>query len=271
MVFCFDGDRAGREAAWRALENTLPLLREGRQAGFLFLPENEDPDSLVRQQGRKVFEQLLQQSLSLSEYFFQHLTARNDINTLEGRARMVEQAQPLLQRLPESVLKDMLFQQLTDIARISLNRLNPAKSNHVKPARAISDKQVRRTPPRYAIALLLKEPELAQQAGDTRVLHGLDIPGIPLLAEIIEFLKVNPHISYLWEKYRDTETKQILSQLINWQPLISESLFAAEFLETMQQINKLTEDYVFDKLRQSSFSALNEDERALLRNYRKST
>ena len=269
IVFCFDGDRAGREAAWRALDNALPMLRDGRQAGFLFLPEGEDPDSLVNKQGKEAFEVLLQQSLSLSDYFIQKLLSENDVKTLEGRASFIEQARPFLDKLPDSIFKDMLIQQLADVAKFPSDRLGSEKTSNTKPARPLSDQQVRRTPIRRAIALLLKEPELAQKAGNVHLLSTLNIPGMSLLVEIIDFLKDRPYINMLQEKYRNTENEVILAQLMNWQPIISDTLYEAEFLEVMQQVNKFAENYIFDKIRQGSLSDLSNDEREFLRNSQK--
>ncbi|MGD8681120.1 MAG: DNA primase, partial [Lysobacterales bacterium] len=108
VVFCFDGDRAGRQAAWRALEATLPKLREGRQARFLFLPEGEDPDSMVRRQGGEAFSGLLDRAQPLSEFFFDHFTEAVDMDSLDGRAKLVEMSRPQLKKLPEGVFRDMM-------------------------------------------------------------------------------------------------------------------------------------------------------------------
>jgi DNA primase len=104
VVFCFDGDRAGREAAWRALENTLPVLTDGREARFLFLPEGEDPDSLVRKIGKDTFEQRIASATHLSDFFFERLSAQLDIDSIDGRARLVNLAKPLLARMPDGML-----------------------------------------------------------------------------------------------------------------------------------------------------------------------
>ncbi|MDJ0740543.1 MAG: DNA primase, partial [Gammaproteobacteria bacterium] len=98
VVFCFDGDRAGRDAAWKALQTALPLMRDGRQARFLFLPDGEDPDSLVRQIGAAAFTERVGGAQPLSEYLFEKLSAQVDMQTLDGRARLGELTQPLLER-----------------------------------------------------------------------------------------------------------------------------------------------------------------------------
>ena len=100
VVFCFDGDEAGSRAAWRALESVLPLLRDGRQALFMFLPQGEDPDSLVRAQGREHFEACADGAESLGTFLFEKLKAQVNLDTLDGRARLFEAARPLLDKLP---------------------------------------------------------------------------------------------------------------------------------------------------------------------------
>src|SRR5690242_1505838 len=112
VFFCFDGDRAGRSAAWRALESVLPRMRDGRQAFFLFLPEGEDPDTLVRKEGREGFEARLKQATPLSEYFYAYLSHDVNVATLDGRARLAEHAKPLLAKLPDGAFRDLMYAEL---------------------------------------------------------------------------------------------------------------------------------------------------------------
>ncbi len=100
VYFCFDGDRAGRQAAWRAVESVLPRMRDGRQAFFLFLPDGEDPDSLVRKEGPAGFEDRLKIATPLSEFFFGELGKDVNLASLDGKARLAERARPLLARFP---------------------------------------------------------------------------------------------------------------------------------------------------------------------------
>src|SRR5690625_2469202 len=112
VVFCFDGDRAGRAAAWKAMEASLPSLRDGRQASFLFLPDGEDPDSLVRAEGREGFDTRMTQATPLSDYLFDTLGADIDTHSLDGRARLAEQARPLIARLPDGAFRELMGQEL---------------------------------------------------------------------------------------------------------------------------------------------------------------
>ena len=115
IVFCFDGDSAGRRAAWRALENTLPKLLEGRQAKFAFLPEGTDPDSLVRERGPEGFEEIVTNAPTLGTYLFDELREQVDLSTLDGRARYRALAEPLLSRIPEGNFRDLANQELDQI------------------------------------------------------------------------------------------------------------------------------------------------------------
>ncbi|MGM0632058.1 MAG: DNA primase [Pseudomonadota bacterium] len=115
IVFCFDGDQAGINAAWRALENALPLMSDGRQIRFLFLPEGEDPDTLVRSQGREAFEALVKQADSLSEYLFSHLSADLDLKRLDDRARLASLALPHLAKLPDTIYRQLLLDRLAEL------------------------------------------------------------------------------------------------------------------------------------------------------------
>ena len=109
VIFCYDGDRAGHKAAWRALENSLPIIRDGLEAKFLFLPDGEDPDSMVRKEGKDAFESRLKQAIPLSEFLFNKLLQEIDQDTMDGKARLAKNARPLLANLPDSVFRDLMY------------------------------------------------------------------------------------------------------------------------------------------------------------------
>lgn len=118
IVFCFDGDRAGRAAAWRALENTLPAMREGRSVKFHFLPDGEDPDTQVRKDGPELFLAGLQKAQPLPEYLFDHLMSQVDMNMLDGRARLVSMTLPLIDRLPKGILQELMINRLAELTKL---------------------------------------------------------------------------------------------------------------------------------------------------------
>lgn len=163
IIFCFDGDEAGRKAAWRALENSLSRLKDGKKISFLFLPENEDPDSYIRKFGKESFEALLEQGLPLSEFFYNELSARVNLQTSEGRAGLVQHARPLLAQIGAPVLALMLIKRLSLLTSINQNELEELlqlKQKGSLPSRP--DLRMQRPQPaspyRKLIQLLLHDP-----------------------------------------------------------------------------------------------------------------
>lgn len=164
VVFCFDGDTAGRKAAWRALENSLALVGDEKSIKFLFLPQGEDPDSYVRKEGKAAFEALLESAMPMSEFLLRELAAGVDMQTMEGRAHFLKLAQPLAQQVAAPALRLMLQQRLAELAGVSRNELEgliPVKST-VKPAAAARPRPSRKPPSlaRKLLQLLLFQPEL---------------------------------------------------------------------------------------------------------------
>ncbi|KAB2935853.1 MAG: DNA primase [Candidatus Contendobacter sp.] len=271
LVFCFDGDRAGRVAGWRALDVTLPFLRDGRQVGFLFLPEGEDPDTLIRREGQAAFEQRLEQSTPLADYLFAELRGQTDPETLAGRARLAELARPLLEKLPDGHFRDLMAERLRREAGLSATRLRPPPAAARRPDH---NPRLIRTPLRKAIALLLYRPELAQQTmvNDSTLLDRGE-PGFKLLAELIEILRDRPQLSVaaLLERYRDTPEGAILERLAAWEPEAPAEgfQFDAEFADILTYLRRRDdprERLPEILLRRGAPSALSAEEREALRN-----
>ena len=136
VVFCFDGDNAGRRAAWRALESALPALDDGKQARFLFLPEGEDPDTLVRAQGPEALLALTDKADTLATYLFRHLSEGLDLNTVDGRARLARLALPFLDKPAGPVYRALLEEELARLTRLERSALEKLRENLPKPRRA---------------------------------------------------------------------------------------------------------------------------------------
>ena len=191
VVFCFDGDRAGRAAAWKALESALPRLRDGRQAYFLFLPDGEDPDSLVRKEGREGFEKRIKEAMPLSDYFFNELSHDVDMASLDGRARLAERARPLIAKLPDGAFRDLMAQELEKRSGArALLQADPAAHRAVQRPTAVQRSLVR-----SAISLLLGQPGLADQVEKPYRFLRLDKPGVDLLAELLDIARSRPGIN----------------------------------------------------------------------------
>jgi DNA primase len=248
VVFCFDGDKAGRRAAWRALENALPFMRDGRRARFMFLPDGEDPDSFVQGHGKQAFEALLASSPTLTEFLFQTLRESADTHTPEGQARLKEQARPLIERLPDGTLKTLAAQRLSELLGLSLDRTEgelgirqPGGASTraqnwstapVQPPRGVV------SPARRAITTLVHYPALAAHADDVRDIALLDTPGAALLAELITTLKTQPGLSTagLLEHFRDHAQGQALMRLAAGEPPPQGDALRTEFLDCLQRV-----------------------------------
>ncbi|MCG6900353.1 MAG: DNA primase [Gammaproteobacteria bacterium] len=247
VVFCFDGDRAGREAAWRALVNTLPVLRDGREARFLFLPDDEDPDSLVRKIGSDAFEKQVETATHLSDFFFDRLSSQVDISSIDGRARLVTLAKPLLASLPDSVFRQLMFERLAELAHTSTTRVagpevalpagpDPGPSIKSSPARRAGQK----SPVRQAIELLLYKPALAAEVTLPASIRQCSQPGVSLLIEIIELIQQQPEINtaVLLEHWRNHEDGRYLSKLACWRPPLDDLELAADLQGNLNEIER---------------------------------
>ncbi|MFQ5544930.1 MAG: toprim domain-containing protein, partial [Acidiferrobacterales bacterium] len=254
IIFCFDGDRAGLQAAWRALETALPTLDEGRQASFLFLPEGEDPDSVIRRDGAEAF--LARQVEPLPDYFFRNLHDRADVRRLDGRARMVELASPLLSKIPEGPFQQMMRDRLAEISGLDLQKLSAlglATTNRASPKSVNRPRAELKKPPslvRTAAALLLRDPALAKQVKDPEAIVGLDLPGINLLAAMLDILKIDPELNTaaLIERFRASEHQTHLEKLAVWTHPVLEQDAEAEFQGTLAQLQKAAREQRTDRL-----------------------
>jgi len=203
VVFCFDGDRAGRKAAWRALENVLPVIKEGRQARFLFLPDGEDPDSLIRKQGEQDFVRRISEAKPLSTFFFEQMEAQTDMASVEGRARLSALAQPYLEKIPEGVLRDMLLAELRQRVGHQI-KFSTTTQLPVKKSTARVQK-ISNSPIRIAIALVLQTPNLSVSWPKIDELQANSLKGLDLLREIVDFCLSRPDITTagLLEQWRE--------------------------------------------------------------------
>ena len=241
LVFCFDGDKAGRKAAWRALEATLPKLKDGLQAKFLFLPDGEDPDSMVRKHGETVFAEQIESASPLSEFFFDHFTSGIDLGTLDGRAKYVEQAQPYLETLPEGGFREMMIAQLESR---SFHKLNRYAQGPVAPTAATDErgKPIQtRTPMRVVMAHLVQNPTLIEQletTDDFAEPGNDDIHGIEIFRELVDFCSQRPNITtaQLIELWHGHPALPHMEKLAVWHLPGEEDKQLQEFLDAANRI-----------------------------------
>lgn len=238
IICCYDGDRAGRDAAWRAFENALPYLYDGRQLKFIFLPDGEDPDTFVRSQGKSGFEHYLQENAkSLSDFLFDSLLVQVDLSSKEGKSKLASLAIPLINRIPG----EMLRVYLRNILGQKLGILDPSQLEALLPNR-LQVKQytpkaqgIKRTPMRLLIALLLQNPDLVKHVPDLAPLKELDEAGFDLFVELVQVCREQVGVSMgaLLEHWRDTPNYTILERLAGWDHLVSDENLEKEFIETL--------------------------------------
>jgi len=221
IVFCYDGDNAGKKAAWRALENTLTVIRDGMVAKFLFLPEKEDPDTMVRKEGKEAFEQRIKNASTLSDFLFENLKSECDLSNNEGKAQLASRANALIQKMHNSIYKDLLIEELSSLVGLSQQHLEskiPAETEKrppVQKANPIRGQQVSNHKTRIAIALLVQNPSLASKHKVHEGFKDAFTKGLPLLHHLQETIKSNPDISSaaLLERFRETEHEKALHKL----------------------------------------------------------
>ncbi|MCB1736255.1 MAG: DNA primase [Gammaproteobacteria bacterium] len=253
VVFCFDGDNAGRQAAWRALENVFPVMQDGRQARFLFLPEGEDPDTLVRKEGQEAFENRVDTALPLSDYFFGVLGDQVDMDSLDGRSRLAELARPHMEKLPVGLFRELMLERLSQTVRLNTETLRGRMQAPARPeptGRKITAAPTQ-TPVRKAISILLHDPAAVRKLDRLPRFDDLDVPGLPLLNALLETCwnesGMRPHI--LLERFRDHGDFPALQRLARWQPEAHmESALGEELRDVVQGLERRLLQQQIDRL-----------------------
>ncbi len=256
VVFCFDGDRAGRDAAWKALDIMLPELKDGRTARFMFLADGEDPDSLIRQIGQQAFEKKIVSAISLSEFLLQNLSQRVDMSAIDGRARLIDLARPKLAKISHQVFKHMIISELanrTGMSGAELTSLLGEKSITHTSSKAIArspGNSRKLSPVRSIISLLLEQPQLAQQEPDPRRFLELKEPGINLLVELLELIQQQPHIhcGAILEHWRDRPEGKHLNKLALSTHTIPSEGYKHEFQDALRHLDKQRIEHICNQL-----------------------
>jgi DNA primase len=241
-------------------------MRDGRQAFFLFLPEGEDPDTLVRKEGREGFETRLQNAKSLSEYFYEYMLRDMKVATLGNRARLAEYAKPYLAKLPDGSFRDSMYEDLTKRTWVKLSPEPTISSQQTAPATA--KEMPRRTLVRSAIAMLLADPSLAQEITLPHAFAGLDKPGIALLTELLDFLQERPGINtaMLLEHFAGRDESAALQKLALTEFPGEPEALRAEFVDAVRKLGEQTTQQRLDALiRKQSEVGLDDAEKSELR------
>lgn len=275
IIFCFDGDNAGRKAAWRALENSLAFVHENVKITFCFLPDNEDPDSFLHTFGQEKFLALTETALSLSEFLIQQLAIGIDLSTVDGKNQLAQKAKPLIQKLSPGVYQQLLVQQLAKIIRMeeqSLNQIMGLAKDSIRPTEKYKKNQSTQTqaapsPMRMAITLLLQYPELAAQVHNSQDFAELQLPGTDLFIEMIELAKARPNINTagILQHFNEHPQGSTLKKLATRELFHVENGLTQEFLDIITRLQKnCREDEMEQLLGKASLTGLTADDRMRL-------
>jgi DNA primase len=255
LVFCFDGDRAGKNAAWKALEASLPALREGRALRFLMLPEGHDPDSLVRAEGAEAFARRMTEATPMSEYFFQTLAEGLNLNSIEGRAALSNSAKPLIERLPPSVFREMMENRLAELTgrgRVEF----PGKPAKLRPSAPNSPTaRTKPSPLRLVLALLIQNPRLFPLIDpESMDLLTSDEKAGPIAGTLLESLRANPGLTTggVLEAFRETESTSQVSTLSVWDTEIVDDNIEQVFCDTLKSLTRKAREKCLNGLLQKA-------------------
>ena len=271
LIFCFDGDKAGRQAAWRALESSVPHLDGGLSASFAFLPEGQDPDSFIRAQGQSGFEAQLDRALSWHQFFFDTLLGDTPHTDLAGKSQLIHAAKPYLSKMNGGPYKTLLIEELARLTRIESHRIETLlleqTQNPSTPPSPTQSETLSRTPLHIALALLIQHPDIIHQQIRTMTLPIELEDEYIVLSSLLHHLNEYPmnHTATLIEHYRETPWFEALTQLATWAHQVPEHAIASEWIATLQFIHKKSQEnqirHLIDKSKQG---ILTESERYTL-------
>lgn len=252
LVFCFDGDSAGRKAAWRAVEAVLACMRDGRSARIMLLPQGEDPDSLIRNKGNNEFSRMQDQAQPLSDYFFEKLSQDSDLSALEGRVSLVKNAKIYLQKIPNGIFQGLMMSKLEEITQVSdLDIFEESARFKFANKSGLSVKQKQNSPARTVITLLLQNPELVKVVEQQGIdIEEMDSPGINLFREIVRTILESrqPSLASLVESFRGFPEEKYIKKLGFQATLVPDDGIEVEFSDALQRMIGQARESMLEKL-----------------------
>lgn len=255
LIFCFDGDAAGRQAAWRALESSLTHLNAGLDASFIFLPEGHDPDSLVREEGKEAFLKRLQQATPLNRFLLDTLTKEIDTTSLAGKSQLVNAVKPYLVKMADGPYKQLLTDELARLTRIESHRMQQLiEEKAPDSALNTNNKHITRSPIRIAVAILLQHPEIYTACLTQLFPQMADLQKQRVLKTLMQQIAENPDINTakLIESWRDSPIFESLSQLAIWDHQVPEHALATEFIDIVLFLAKQNREQAIKQLMKKS-------------------
>lgn len=254
LIFCFDGDTAGKNAAKTAMEVVASELNQGIEIKFMFLADNEDPDSLVKKIGKDKFLSLANQAVSFDEFFINIITLNCNRNTIEGKTRIINNATSFLSKIPDGPYKELLLLKLTQLTKLDQNKLNnlinPKNAEKAQYIETNQNLTLERSPLKVAIALLLQNPEIYTKSSVNIDEKLLDYPELKILKRLICELHQNPtkNTGLLIELWRDTELFETIKKLAQWDHQVPQIQAEKEFFEILLFLIKKHQDRKIDHL-----------------------
>jgi len=240
IVFCFDGDRAGRDAAWKAMQIALPEMQDGRQLGFLFLPDGEDPDSIVRNEGGDAFKARVDAAMPLDQFLFDTLLAQVDMTRMDGKARLMSMAQPLVAQIPEGALREMMRSKLSSLSGLSSEQMGSMSGPVVQPRmrKRTQPLEGALSPLALAIALLLQNPTLAKRIEEPELVTRLSLRGAEHFRSMLSQINSSSDMNTarLLEHFRDSGVHEYMQKLASYETSIDEEVMERHFNDTLYTI-----------------------------------
>ena len=271
VILCFDGDKAGQDAAWKAMDAVFSVVNDNRQVRVLLLPPEHDPDSLLREEGVEAFMQRIENAEMVSSYFFNHFTKKLDLNSIEGRAKFAHQAKPFLLKLADSFFKEMMLaklKELTDFDVAPIIEKENAAPPQNRPQK--ENQNVRHSLERLTLALLVQNPRLvAKLEANPMDWQALDFAGIETFQKIVQQICVEKPVTtaQFLEHYRGLPNEKMLNALASLPILISEEGIEAEFAGALNQLILQGRKNRLNKLQiQATTNSLNDHEKEILLN-----
>jgi len=246
IVFCFDGDNAGVQAAEKALNTALPVYLDHKTIDFLFLPQKEDPDSYINTHGAAAFQELITQATPLSEFLIQIVSKNINTKSIDGKAQLFDKAQPYVSQLPKGNFKQMLNKKIAQLAGVTLSKQNNSPQNK-------QQKQILNDNPlRKLISLLLNSPNLCEKIPNELNLQSLSFKGVEIIDKIVEIFHANPQIksAAMLEHFRDSDYRQFLGYLMNMHDHLDDEQKNLEFDDLINYLIKLTSQLKINRLRE---------------------
>jgi DNA primase len=260
IIFCFDGDNAGRKAAWRAMENTLPYLNDGLDARFIFLPDGHDPDTLIREEGKAAFLQRIETAKPLTQYLFDEVAAPLNLKPDAGKTQLINALAPYVLKMGDGPGRALLIQDIARLTHLDFHRittiLNQKKESKPQTTQVpLGDARIQRTPIRLAVALLLQNPEIyLRMQAEPLIIPPQHEEDMDLLRDLVNIVQTNPQSTTagLVEHWRNTPYFEAMAKLATWAHNVPEEALFNEFLDIIAFISKQHREKIIQTLLKKS-------------------